>query len=550
MEEFDFYESMNKLSEKSSWNYRAKFLIIAYGRLDESPEWYSKDIFNTIKDYDIILDVVLCIISIDAVGNTSGSIFANEMDIIPSQNPSVMYAFTLFPYLNGSCNHQSPSLIAKWYLDNNNDYIFFGIEFFPSKIPNTFMGCTLKLAPVGREPFVIKENYVTQDGGSDFIVTGTIIEIISLFAKQLNFTLEILEPVSESENNDIINVIAQLQNHAVDIMTGFIPIVELIPSLLEFSFPYTLSNLKVLVPCPQAVPKVQRVLGLFSISTWIAMTFVLFLVTVTFWAIASIHLSNGIFKAMNNLSQSFSAAWAILLGVSVPVLPVSSQMRILFVIYVWYCFAISTIFQSYFTTYLVEPGYETRIQTYEDIKHAGIHFASIKSYQSLFAYLKFSELETFENVDYSSYTDCIQRTMFRRDSFSVAASFYPSYVSHKAGITDESKVVCYLDQSVVLFLIPAYLAKGNPLLGILNMHILHSLEGGLLNIYWSRLIHATNLRAEHVEEDTEYVVFNLTHLTPVFILLLFGYVLSGVVFLIEKVFNYIKKMKNSFFFKS
>jgi hypothetical protein len=76
------------------------------------------------------------------------------------------------------------------------------------------------------------------------------------------------------------------------------------------------------------------------------------------------------------LPESISAAWAVLLGVSVPALPVSSGMRFPFIIYVWYCFAIRTIFQAFFTTYLVEPGYEATIETLDDVLRRGLKFGS------------------------------------------------------------------------------------------------------------------------------------------------------------------------------
>ncbi|KAJ9575197.1 hypothetical protein L9F63_025854 [Diploptera punctata] len=336
--------------------------------------------------------------------------------------------------------------------------------------------------------------------------------------------------------------IGKLSSNEIDVIGGFLPRIDPLASFFDFTFPFILETLRVFVPCPRALAKVDRITKLFTLSTWIVMTFVFILVSIVIWAMASISLSNGVFNALKNLSQSFIAAWAVLLGVSVPEMPVSSQMRIFFIIYIWYCFAISTVFQAYFTTYLVEPGYEPSIKTYEDIKRAGLHFASIDSFETFFEYIRYHDVETFHAVQFNLSSDCLKRTMLHRDTFTVSSTFFPSFLAHEAGINDESKVVCFFDESVILLQVGYILAKGGPLLGILNTHVVQSVEGGLLQSYWSRLKHNVSLRVGHVEEDSEYVVFNVSHLSPVFFLLLFGYVLSAVAFLIEKLFSSINRM--------
>ncbi|KAJ9578747.1 hypothetical protein L9F63_005036 [Diploptera punctata] len=518
-EELDFYDSMNILSQRSSWNYDAKFVIVAYGKLNGTLELFVEDIFSTVKDYNNILDVVLLVSTTE---EENISIFNGSVeDNVPSHNGSVIYAYTLYPYLNGSCNNLISSSIGKWDFDCNSDDIFRSAEFFASKIPKNFMGCTLKVAMIGHPPVVIKQSYMTQDEGSYFDIIGTGAELIHLFSKELNFTLKFLEPIPDTEIEEMMDRIGKLSSKEIDVIGGFLPRIDPLASFFDFTFPFILETLRVFVPCPRALAKVDRITKLFTLSTWIVMTFVFILVSIVIWAMASISLSNGVFNALKNLSQSFIAAWAVLLGVSVPEMPVSSQMRIFFIIYIWYCFAISTVFQAYFTTYLVEPGYEPSIKTYEDIKRAGLHFASIDSFETFSEYIRYHDVETFHAVQFNLSSDCLKRTMLYRDTFTVSSTFFPSFLAHEAGINDESKVVCFFDESVIL---------------------LQSVEGGLLQSYWSRLKHNVSLRVGHVEEDSEYVVFNVSHLSPVFFLLLFGYVLSAVAFLIEKLFSLINRM--------
>jgi hypothetical protein len=59
--------------------------------------------------------------------------------------------------------------------------------------------------------------------------------------------------------------------------------------------------------------------------------------------------------------------WSTLFGLSVPELPRTWKLGILFPIYVCYCFAISTVFQEFFVSYLVEPGYGEKIEIFQEI---------------------------------------------------------------------------------------------------------------------------------------------------------------------------------------
>jgi len=80
------------------------------------------------------------------------------------------------------------------------------------------------------------------------------------------------------------------------------------------------------------------------------------------------------------------------------------------------------------------------------------------------------------------------------------------------------------------------LRNGSPLMKRLNVLTRRFLEGGLLDRYWTQLLWITNLRNKmrvgDVEEDL-YFVFSLSHLSPAFCVLGFGYLLSSIVFLAE-----------------
>jgi hypothetical protein len=112
------------------------------------------------------------------------------------------------------------------------------------------------------------------------------------------------------------------------------------------------------------------------------------------------------------------------------------------------------------------------------------------------------------------------------------------------GIRDASKYLCTLQEDLITTGFIFVLNNGSPFLNRLNALTRRSLEGGLLDRYWAQLMWVTILRCKTKFGDGEedlYFVFSLSHLSPAFFVLGFGYVLSSVVFLAEIFVNWIDK---------
>lgn len=93
------------------------------------------------------------------------------------------------------------------------------------------------------------------------------------------------------------------------------------------------------------------------------------LVVVLIWGLVNItrftqlhhsHTSTGILS-------SISMTWAVIFGVSVPEIPRNDTFSTAFMAVVCYSFAISCVFQTYFTSILVNPGMNKQIKTSEEL---------------------------------------------------------------------------------------------------------------------------------------------------------------------------------------
>jgi hypothetical protein len=112
------------------------------------------------------------------------------------------------------------------------------------------------------------------------------------------------------------------------------------------------------------------------------------------------------------------------------------------------------------------------------------------------------------------------------------------------GIRDASKSLCTLEENLVTTGFIFLLNNGSPFLNRLNVLTRRSQEGGLLDRYWEQLLWITSLRSKLSIGDGEedlYFVLSLSHLSPAFCVLGFGYVLSSAVFLAEIFVKWISK---------
>jgi hypothetical protein len=204
----------------------------------------------------------------------------------------------------------------------------------------------------------------------------------------------------------------------------------------------------------------------------------------------------------------------------------------------------NTVFQTLFISYLVQPGYEKQIETFDEMNDSGILFSKYRSVDDL----SFLANHDFKHEIRSPaetcpvFEECIKRLIHKRDIITIAIQSYAEYVDSIAGIhVNGKKSLCSLQENIISVDLAMYLSKGNPLLDKFNVHIQRSLEGGLGEKYASQKAWNDSLRkrTKSPEQDFDnedgdtYFIFKIVHLKIAFYFLLFGYVLSSVVFVCE-----------------
>ena len=232
-------------------------------------------------------------------------------------------------------------------------------------------------------------------------------------------------------------------------------------------------------------------------------------------------------------------AWSIFIGVSVPEMPRSWKVRIFFLIYVCYCFAISTVFQAFFISYLVEPGYGEKIATFQELLDSSFNYGFIDAVEFGMGTMGFSDHLQFpptRRVDCANMKTCLTRMMSDGDVATFASSLYANYIFNELGYQGEMKSPCSLDETFIYGSAVAVFFRGNPLLNQFNKLLRRCMEGGLDLRYWILLNHEALVRGRTQTDEhgsSMYFVFKLFHMLPAVIVLGFGYLCSTIVLIAE-----------------
>jgi hypothetical protein len=240
------------------------------------------------------------------------------------------------------------------------------------------------------------------------------------------------------------------------------------------------------------------------------------------------------------------------MGVAVPQQPTTSTLRVFFFLYVCFCFGISTVFQAFFVSNLVEPMYEKKLETLDDLMESEVIYGSLSAFKFSQYQLSYPELVNFHEQkspqeECSDVRKCVERMITKRDFAILNSPLFATYVASDLGTVDVGKLICSLDETVMSAGLILLFKKGNPLLDRFNVLMRRYLEAGLLERLWTELQHRASLRGGgHFREAASDMVFAFTvsHLMPAFVALIVGTILSSVVFIGELILNCLcKRMK-------
>jgi hypothetical protein len=135
----------------------------------------------------------------------------------------------------------------------------------------------------------------------------------------------------------------------------------------EYTQSYVCVHLVWYTSCAVKYQRWSRFFNIFSVDIWICFVLSLVLAVITVSCISHYGHKSHLLKSesYSNIFNITANIKAILLSVSVNTQPRSAPLRLFFFFWVCYSVAISTVFQPYLTTFLIEPGYKKPIKAEE-----------------------------------------------------------------------------------------------------------------------------------------------------------------------------------------
>ncbi|KAJ9590197.1 hypothetical protein L9F63_016686 [Diploptera punctata] len=319
------------------------------------------------------------------------------------------------------------------------------------------------------------------------------------------------------------------------------------------SFPHVFTQLRWYVPCPKKDFIHGRFYKVFDPILW----FVLLLMFIVS-ALISVLIQKSVFvepKLSKNTSYNLYCIWAVITSVSVPEMPQTTISRIILLMWICYSLILSTIFQSFFTSFLIQPALEKEIT---NIKHLYKTDLSIySSYDIILALTteinKDEFKEIMQNTKVKSYLSDATINPIEKfckiEHSAMAAYDLDVKINLKAHYERGLKTCSFVHTNSISLL---NFERNSPYYEAYNSKLMRYFEGGLIEQLMNRFnsscapsLHLlenckNKLRLQHGEVE-EYFLLSIEHLMFVFILLTCGNLISFIVFVAEIIYFKIKK---------
>jgi hypothetical protein len=241
------------------------------------------------------------------------------------------------------------------------------------------------------------------------------------------------------------------------------------------------------------------------------------------------------------MTSSIINVWAVILGLSVSTMPRTPSLRSLFIALVCFSLSFSTVFQAFLTTFLTNSGYKTPIQNMEELFASGIKLAYHQALEQIFDIgdEKVGSIVKRNRVNCPSFLVCVDWAVYHKNVSILLYDTNAEAIYETGYFVGESSehLMCKLEDGVVFKeFLSMIMFHGDPLMKRVNEIIHRIVEAGIYNLWISNYMNQLKIfshRISIVNPLDGYYSFNLYHMQPAFYLLLMGWCVSVICFMVE-----------------
>jgi ABC-type amino acid transport substrate-binding protein len=497
-----FAWQMEKLSLLPNWNPRAPFLVIL--TCDRAGNNNLK--LSTVKKVFLELQHVM-------VYNAS---------VLVEISPQQLQCFTWFPYNKtaGNCEEiRDVTLLDTWVSYEGRGMFLDGSILYPVKFPTNIGRCPLRVSTTIYTPYTSHP----RDESHSMRVSGLEPLIIEYIAKQMSANVEF------RQNPYNVDPYALLDNDS-DIAIGNMNYDTDYIVKLEFTDSHFTATHTWYVPRALPHPQWISLARAFVLSAWLLQFLAVILSALLMRYLSrSLPLTVPQNDAYRSTANCVSISCSVMLGVSVPTLPLSNPLRVIFFFLVVFCMVVNSIFQSHITSLLVEPGLQHQMDNFEELTESSLNVFISERIQWYFYY---TDIEKKRIISYNDTNSGMQ--MFYEDRNS--AIFLDSSMSYLFS-SIQNKYHALSENSLQLHSV-MIVKKGWPFLKQTNRVIRRLVEGGIPNKIMNRIISSKTHGHEGVgvrNPVAEYSSLSIKQLQVAFLLLCVGLGVSLLAFVVERV---------------
>jgi hypothetical protein len=523
---------LQELQSAISWNPRAKFLIVVTENLAGPANLLALKICETVWNMSKSFNVVILVPDY----------------LLINREVNVLNLYTWFPYETNSCGKPIQVVLMDRCLPDDKGQLSNNVPLFPNKIPNNLKGCPIKVSASELIPYVISTNtYIDSDGNTVYNYRGLEMEYLLLVTEATNLTLVFLPLVEGDVKDTHLQQLLDVSSGISDVAIGHFPLNVILIPFADPTITIVFDNLRWYVPCPRPVPRVEKIMGVYTLPVWCSIALVFLLTALVFWRSANVPNSTTVTESQSyrEILHCICIVWSVSLGMPVPKMPRRPKLRALFFLFLCYCFVMGIVFQAFFVSFLVNPGYHNDIGSFDELVQSGLVYGKEQSLEFFLRLARYHEQERFTSyVDCTDRQKCLERLFTQGDMTMLSPIIDVVYTLSHIGMDRSRKVICTLNDNVFPLDISIYLTKGHPLLDLFNTVIRRCIEAGLVLKYWSDLIFYIHLQNMDKFKETGcevcsdmYFVFSLSHLKVAFLVLVFGFIFSVIAFLAELLCN-------------
>ncbi|KAJ9592814.1 hypothetical protein L9F63_015505 [Diploptera punctata] len=466
-----------QLKSSREWNPRAKFLIILLNVQDFASEEIQKNLSRKILTVLWSWKVINVVILMEC----------EQHNFIFEKNDSLVNIYTWFPY-NDSNNCEDVTnviLMDNWTVDQK---FRLGTTLFPNKVSDNLHGCPLKISSFNFEPMIIGMED-KEDGTVDF-KGGLEIEMVKMFANSANMSIVFRVPTPENQhwgvkfdNGTWTGLPGEVLSHHTDMtIVNFWYKCHLINEF-ECLRPHMIDAARWFVPCAKPYPRWMSITRVFNKSLWIG--FILSYIIISFFMSFMVKLVNT-FLPREHHSKEYSGVihcllnfWAIILEESATNNPPrNSSLRTIFLTWVMFCWAMNTVYQTFLTSFLVDPGLQKQLSSEDDILDSKIRYVIFKVITFLLPHLASDRYRRGE--DRPDFMACFDQMAFKGDLALVFSTQRLGYIIAASYMDGDGKpLICSFEEIITNQMISIHIIKGFPMVDKFNKLVGKIVDAGL-----------------------------------------------------------------------